>query len=174
MITEASNFAAAPVTFRRNWRYVAINLGIVGAFAVVEVKVQAEQCGQKNDAAKDQACTQLGTDQGVGPEIELLGFSAGYLYVYCIFQFFIDLNTHGSSLRVSFFHLPDGTREVGTGLIETVERRDLVIVGAGKRILGRNHFDIVGDAGFETVAGLVDFFFGELHAEICDLHFIAR
>jgi len=26
---------------------MAINLGIVSAFAIVEVKVQAEQCGQK-------------------------------------------------------------------------------------------------------------------------------
>src|SRR5258707_2611206 len=173
LIVVHLNFGDASINFRGNRRDVAINLGVVGAFTVVEVKVQAEQCGQQNEASKDQACTQLGTDQGVGPEVELLGFSVGYLYVYRIFQSYIDLNTHGSSLRVSFFHLPDGAREVGTGLIETVERRDLVIVGAGKRILGRNHFDIVGDAGFEAVAGLSNFFLRELHAEICDLHFTA-
>jgi len=107
-------------------------LGVVGAFAVVEVKVQAKYGTQQNDGANDQAHAELRTHQGVGPEIELLGFRVRYLYVYRVFQSNIDLNTHGSSLRVSFFHLPDGAREVGTGLVETVERRDLVVVGAGK------------------------------------------
>ena len=173
LVVSHLNFSDAAVNFCGNRRDVAVHLGVVGALAVVEVKVQAEHGGKQNDAANNQTEAQLGTNQGVRPEIEFLGLRVGYLYVYRIFQSDIDLNTHWSSLRVGFFHLANGAREVGTGLVETVERRDLVIVGAGKRILGGDNFNVVGDAGFEAVAGLVDFFLGELHAEIGDLHFIA-
>src|SRR5258708_5441184 len=105
LIVVHLNFGDASINFRGDRGDGAINLAVVGAFPVVEVTVQAEQCGQQNEAAKDQACTQLGTDQGVGPEIELLGFSVGYLYVYRIFQSYIDLNTHGSSLQIGRAHV---------------------------------------------------------------------
>src|SRR5215469_5763929 len=78
-----------------------------------------------------------------------------------------------SSSRIGPFHLPNRAREVGASLIEAVKRGDLVVVGAGERILGRNNLDIVGNPGFEAVAGLVDFLARQFNAEVCDLHFIA-
>src|SRR5271165_3524785 len=79
-----------------------------------------------------------------------------------------------SSLRVGLFHLSNGTREVSSCLVKAVECGNLVVVGAGQRILRLNDFNVVGDAGAEAVASLIDFFFGQLNAEIGDLHFVAR
>src|SRR5271157_2846661 len=59
-----------------------------------------------------------------------------------------------SSRRCALFsvrrlHLPHGVRHVRARLVEPVQRRDLVVGGAGERILRRNHFDIVGHARLE-------------------------
>ena len=78
-----------------------------------------------------------------------------------------------SSFRVGLFHLSDGTCIVRASLVEAVQRGDLIVVGPGKRILGLNHFNVVGHAGLKTVAGLINFIFGEFYAEIGDLHFVA-
>src|SRR6202163_4109890 len=78
-----------------------------------------------------------------------------------------------SSFRVSHFHLPYRTGEVGAGLIEAVQCGNLVVVGAGKRILRGNHFNIVCHASSEAVARLVHFFLRQLHAQVGNLHFAA-
>src|SRR5215469_1385518 len=78
-----------------------------------------------------------------------------------------------SSLRVSPFHLPNRAREVGASLIKAVKRRDLVVVGAGERILSGNDLDIVGDAGLEAVPRLIDLITSQLNTEVRHAHFVA-
>src|SRR5262249_40579129 len=77
-------------------------------------------------------------------------------------------------LRVNPFHLSDGAGKIGACLIEAVQRGDLVVVGAGQGVLRLNDFDVVGHAGLEAVAGLIDFRPGGLPAEVGDLHLVAR
>src|SRR6516225_6669544 len=78
-----------------------------------------------------------------------------------------------SSLRVSPFHLANRAREVGASLIKAVQSRDLVVVGAGERILGGNDLDIVGYPGLEAVARLLNLIMSQLNAEIRYAHFVA-
>src|SRR5580698_4504633 len=46
------------------------------------------------------------------------------------------------SLGVNLFHLADRSRQVRSRLIEPVQRRDLVVVGARQGILRLDHFDV--------------------------------
>src|ERR1035441_1112022 len=80
----------------------------------------------------------------------------------------------GLLLGVHGLHLADGVRQVGAGLVITIEGGDLVVAGAGQLVLGGNDFDVVGHAGLEAVAGLYDFLLGEVDAQVGDVHFRAR
>src|SRR5271168_808179 len=62
-----------------------------------------------------------------------------------------------TSLRVNLFHAADRAGQIGARLIEAEQRGDLVVIGARQRILRLDHFDVVGHAGLEAVAGLIDF-----------------
>src|ERR1700743_1217593 len=67
------------------------------------------------------------------------------------------------SLGVNLFHLADRSRQVRSRLIEPVQRRDLVVVGACQGILRLDHFDVVRHARTKAVACLIHFFFRKLH-----------
>src|SRR5271157_626616 len=102
----------------------------------------------------------LGVRRPSGLRFGLRG-SAGGTLTFAAFSSPTSISTlivSSSSLRVGLFHLPNRTGKVGAGLVEAVERQDLVVVGARQGILGGNHFDVVGHAGQETIAGLADFF----------------
>src|SRR5579872_4621819 len=58
------------------------------------------------------------------------------------------------SLGVNLFHLADRPRQIRARLIEPVQRRDLIVVGARQRILRLDHFDVVRHARLEAVARL--------------------
>src|SRR5260370_30461297 len=70
------------------------------------------------------------------------------------------------SLRVNLFHLPQRPRQVRARLIEAVQRRNLVLVRAGQRILRLDHFNIVRDPRIEAVPRLIHFFFRKLHPHL--------
>src|ERR1700743_1755474 len=71
------------------------------------------------------------------------------------------------SLGVNLFHLADRSRQVRSRLLEPVQRRYLVVVGACQRILRLDHFDVVRHARTKAVACLIHFFFRKLHTRIC-------
>src|ERR1700741_1456129 len=100
-----------------------------------------------------------------------LGGSAGGTLTFAAFSSPTSISTLiMSSLRVSLFHLSDGTSKVRAGLIKAVKRGDLVVVRPGKRILGGDNFNIVGNPGLKAVACRVSFVLGKLNAQIGDLH----
>src|SRR5208283_3667583 len=103
-----------------------------------------------------------------------LGASAGGTATFAAFSSPTSISTLiVSSLRVSLFHLSDGTCKVRPSLIKAIQRGNLVIVRSGQGILGGDHFNVVGDSGPETVTRLIHLLFRELHAEVGDLNFIA-
>ena len=55
-----------------------------------------------------------------------------------------------SLLRIRVLDVAHGTRQVRPRLIETIQRFDLVIAGAGEFILRREHFDVGGHARLEA------------------------
>src|ERR1700739_2085094 len=79
----------------------------------------------------------------------------------------------GFSPRICPLHLANRARKIGTRLVKAVQRCNLIIVRARQRVLRGNHFNVVGHPGLETVARLIDFFSGQLHSQIRDLHFVA-
>src|ERR1051325_54333 len=62
------------------------------------------------------------------------------------------------SFAVERFHLAGRSREIGTGLVVAIERRNLVVVGACELVLRGDHFDVGRDARAEPVLGLGDAF----------------
>ena len=80
----------------------------------------------------------------------------------------------GMLLGVERLHLADAVGEVGARLVVAVERRDLVVAGAGQGVLGLDHFDIVGDAGLKAIARLLHFLPRQLDAEVGDIDLAAR
>ena len=78
------------------------------------------------------------------------------------------------SLRVNLFHLSNRTRIVRARLIETVKRRNLIVVRARQRILRLDHFNIVRHTRLEAVPRLIHFFFRKLHAQIRHRHLVPR
>src|SRR5271157_3873843 len=70
-------------------------------------------------------------------------------------------------------HLAGGVGEIGAGLIVAVKGADLVIVGAAQGVLGGDDLDVVGHAGLEAVAGLLDLLLRQVHAEVGDGDFAA-
>src|ERR1017187_1025982 len=78
------------------------------------------------------------------------------------------------SAGVERLHLAGGVGQIGARLVVAVERGDLVIVGAGQLVLRGDDFNVVGDAGLETVACLFDLLFGEGDSERGDVDLTAR
>src|SRR5690349_12287731 len=62
------------------------------------------------------------------------------------------------SLGVNILHLACGMRQVGAGLVVSVQRDNLVVAGTCQRVLRLHDFYIVGDPGLEAVACLPDLF----------------
>ena len=51
---------------------------------------------------------------------------------------------------------------------------DRVQFGRGERLLGLDHFDIVGDSGFEALPGQVERLLGDLQIALCQLDLVGR
>ena len=59
-------------------------------------------------------------------------------------------------------------------MVVTVERVNLVIVGASQSVLGADDFNIVGHTRLETVARLRNFLLRQLHAQVGHVHLMLR
>jgi len=46
-------------------------------------------------------------------------------------------------LRVNLFHLSHGTGQIGAGLVESIERGNLIVIGAREGVLRLNNFNVV-------------------------------
>ena len=120
----------------------------------VQVEPRAHSRGHHHDADEQQAAPAI--RRGIARWLRLVGpflYRTGHSSVgHCT-----ELPCSVSPC-VQASHLAGGAREVGARLVVAVERPNLVVIGAGKLVLRRNHFDVVGDAGAEAVLRLRDVF----------------
>ncbi len=67
---------------------------------------------------------------------------------------FVTEWSHASYFLVGVFNVTGRSSQVCFSLIDFEQRRDLVIIGTGKRVLRGHDFDIVGSASLEFGRGL--------------------
>ena len=64
--------------------------------------------------------------------------------------------------------------QIGARKVESEQRVDLTVAGAGQSVLRGDHFDVGRDPGCETALCLCDFILSQLKSEVCDVYRSAR
>ena len=75
---------------------------------------------------------------------------------------------------ICVLHLAHRLGQIHSGLVETVERVDLVGVRARQSVLSGDDFDVRGDSGREATFRLRDLVLRELKSQVGDVNVFAR